>query len=192
MKDWLSCLAISYMVQMLGWLRADAARASRRKRSSACGSWQTLQAGTSGRRSDQVRVLGLIDHTHPATAQLLHDAVVRNGLADHAQECYGGSGGKSMKAVELAVSQEDCWRKIAISNNVGGVKHDCAHTTACTRRRAPFRSRRWFALSNLGSLLIVGVRNSVRPIHLFDHNRDHDYFFELPSAGERDAQSLRR
>jgi hypothetical protein len=27
------------MVQMLGWLRADAARASRRKRSKACGSW---------------------------------------------------------------------------------------------------------------------------------------------------------
>ena len=39
-----------------------------------------------------------------------------------------------------------------------------------------------FALSNLGSLLIVGVRNSVRPIHLFDRNRDHDYFFELPSS----------
>ena len=41
-------------------------------------------------------------------------------------------------------------------------------------------SRGWFALSNLGSLLIVGIRNSVRPIHVFDHNRDHDYFFELP------------
>ena len=38
------------------------------------------------------------------------------------------------------------------------------------------------ALFNLGSLLIVGVRNSVRPIHLFDRNRDHDYFFELPSS----------
>jgi len=46
--------------------------------------------------------------------------------------------------------------------------------------------------SNPGSLLIVGVRNSVRPIHLFDHNRDHDYYFELPCEGERDTQSLRR
>ena len=27
----------------------------------------------------------------------------------------------------------------------------------------------WVALSNLGSLLIVGVKNSVRPSHLFDH-----------------------
>ena len=32
----------------------------------------------------------------------------------------------------------------------------------------------------LGSLLIVRVRNSVRPSHLFDHHCDHDYLFELP------------
>src|SRR5438093_5480003 len=43
-----------------------------------------------------------------------------------------------------------------------------------------------------GSLVIVAVRNSVRPNHLFDHNRDHDYFFALPWSGEWDAQSLRR
>ena len=24
------------------------------------------------------------------------------------------------------------------------------------------------------------VSNSVRPMHLFGHNRDHDYYFELP------------
>ena len=28
-------------------------------------------------------VLGLVDHTHPAAAELLDDAVVRDGLADH-------------------------------------------------------------------------------------------------------------
>ena len=50
----------------------------------------------------QPRVLGLVDDTHPATAEFLNDAVVRNGLADHAQACYGGSVGKSMKAGELA------------------------------------------------------------------------------------------
>ena len=43
-----------------------------------------------------------------------------------------------------------------------------------------------------GSLLIVRVKNSVRPSHLFDLNRDHDYLFELPCFGERDTQSLRR
>jgi len=31
-----------------------------------------------------------------------------------------------------------------------------------------------------GSPLIVGVRNLVRPIHLFDPDCDHDYYFELP------------
>jgi hypothetical protein len=40
---------------------------------------------------------------------------MRDGLADHAQECYGGSVGKSMKAVELARAQEDGWQKIAIT-----------------------------------------------------------------------------
>ena len=33
----------------------------------------------------QSRVLGLVDNAHPATAELLDDAVVRDGLADHAQ-----------------------------------------------------------------------------------------------------------
>ena len=40
-------------------------------------------------------------------------------------------------------------------------------TRACTRRRAPFRSLGLFARFNRGSLLIVGVGNSVRPMHLF-------------------------
>ena len=31
----------------------------------------------------QSRVLGFVDHTHPATAELLDNAVVRDGLADH-------------------------------------------------------------------------------------------------------------
>jgi hypothetical protein len=39
--------------------------------------------------------------------------------------------------------------------------------------------------ASLGSLLIVAVRNSVRLIHLFDHNCNHDYYFELPCEGER-------
>ena len=36
----------------------------------------------------------------------------------------------------------------------------------------------------LGSLVIVfQVRNSVRPMHLFGHTFDHDYYFELPLKG---------
>jgi len=36
------------------------------------------------------------------------------------------------------------------------------------------------------------VRNSVRPMHLFGHTFDHDYYFELPREGERDTQSITR
>src|ERR1700687_4589142 len=54
-----------------------------------------------GDEATKLGVLSFIDHAHAATAKLLDDAVVRDGLADHAQECYGGSVGKSMKAVEL-------------------------------------------------------------------------------------------
>ena len=44
----------------------------------------------------------------------------------------------------------------------------------------------WMVLPfpTVGSLVIVfQVRNSVRPMHLFGHNRDHDYYFELPLKG---------
>ena len=34
-----------------------------------------------------------------------------------------------------------------------------------------------------GSLVIVGIKNSVRPMHLFGHNLDHHYYFELPREG---------
>src|ERR1700704_1705516 len=35
-----------------------------------------------GDEATKLRVLGLVDDTHPAAAQLLDDAVVRDGLAD--------------------------------------------------------------------------------------------------------------
>ena len=36
-----------------------------------------------GHAAAERRILGLEDHTHPAAAQLLQNAVVRNRLADH-------------------------------------------------------------------------------------------------------------
>ncbi len=53
-------------------------------------------------------VLSLVDHTHAAATELLDDAVVRDGLADHAQACYGGSIDKSMKGVKLADLRRGC------------------------------------------------------------------------------------
>jgi hypothetical protein len=35
-------------------------------------------------------------------------------------------------------------------------------------------------------------RISIRPMHLFGHNRDHDYYFRLLREEERDAQSITR
>ena len=35
-----------------------------------------------GDKATELDILGLVDHTHPAAAQLLDDAVVRDGLAD--------------------------------------------------------------------------------------------------------------
>jgi hypothetical protein len=91
----------------------------------------------------------------------------------------------------ILASRHNC-RNIAISNNVGGVKR-----VSGTQRRV-LENERHFALVDClprptkGSLAIVAVKNSVRPNHLFDHNCDHDYYFELPCEGEREAQSFQR
>src|SRR5712691_8680967 len=36
-----------------------------------------------GNKSVKPGVLGLVDHTHPTTAELLYNPIVRDGLADH-------------------------------------------------------------------------------------------------------------
>src|SRR2546428_13277317 len=94
-----------------------------------------------------------------------------------------GSVGKSMKAVGLAVSQNGCWRKIAISNNVGGVKHCLSTLRPALGKERHFALVEGLRFPTKGSLAILAVRNSVRPNHLFDHNLDHDYYFELPVKG---------
>ena len=68
-----------------------------------------------GHEAPKSGVLCLIHNPHPTATELLDDAVVRDGLADHGKQCYGGVVGKSMKAGELAVSQKDDWRNIAIT-----------------------------------------------------------------------------
>ena len=57
-----------------------------------------------GDKSVESRVLGLVDHTHPTAAQLRDDAVMRDGLADHAKGSNksanrrAAAGGKSTKS----------------------------------------------------------------------------------------------
>src|SRR5438876_9772075 len=72
---------------------------------------------------------------------------------------------------------------IAISNNVGGVKHCLSTLRPALGKERHFALADGFRFPTKGSLAIVAVRNSVRPNHLFDHNRDHDYYFELPVRG---------
>ena len=94
---------------MLGWFSADAARASRRnlfERLLIVGNifGQEFQRN----KAAKLGVLGLVDNTHPAAAELLNNAVVRDGLAYHWRESYVCETGKSMKVGEMVVAQEDC------------------------------------------------------------------------------------
>jgi hypothetical protein len=44
--------------------------------------WLLHPAETSGRQSGQGYIFSLVNHTHPAPAELLDDAIMRNGLTD--------------------------------------------------------------------------------------------------------------
>jgi hypothetical protein len=73
------------------------------------------------------------------------------------------------------------------------VKHFSSTLLHALRKERHFALVDGVAFPTVGSLVIVfQVRNSVRPMHLFGHNRDHDYYFELPREGERDTQSITR
>src|SRR6266496_1919524 len=92
-----------------------------------------------------------------------HEYPAGCGLSTHAQESNRWVDFQMRNPLEPV----SC-RKIPISNNVGPVKR-----YVCTRPHA-LEEERHFALvvglrfPTLGSLLIGGVRNSVRPSHLFD------------------------
>jgi len=72
------------------------------------------------------------------------------------------------------------WRKNPLSNNVGGVKHSVRARLPALAKERHFALVDGLRLTNLGSLLIVGVRTQSDPSISSITNRDHDYFFELP------------
>jgi hypothetical protein len=72
-----------------------------------------------GEEATEFYVLSFVDHSHPAAAQLLDDAVVRNGLANHCRESYVCETGKSMKAEELAYLKRGCCCNVALSRIEG-------------------------------------------------------------------------
>jgi hypothetical protein len=80
-----------------------------------------------------------------------------------------------------------------VSDNVGGVKR-----VATTLPHA-LEQERHFALigevlnpTKARFLISIQVGNSVRPMHLFGHKFDHDYYFELLREEERAAHSITR
>ena len=105
-------------------------------------------------------------------------------------ESYLCETGTSMKAVEFARIRKDCWRKIAVLTMSARVKHFSSALLHALKAERHFALLEDVVFPTVGALVIVfQVRNSVRPMHLFGHNRDHDYYFELPREGERDPQS---
>ena len=92
------------MVQMFGWFSADAARASRRKRSRACGSCERLVGQElEGHETAEGGVFRFVDHAHATAAQKFHNAVVGNGLSDH-----GGARWRSGAILRGKVYERQC------------------------------------------------------------------------------------
>ena len=72
--------------------------------------WQEFQCD----ESMEASVFGLVDDAHPATTQLLEDAVVRDVLHDHCGEMLGHRKGKSMKVPRLAT----CERSVGVKSHL--------------------------------------------------------------------------
>jgi hypothetical protein len=63
--------------------------------------WQELERN----ETNELGVLGLVNHAHTVGAELLDDAVARNGQTDHWRESYVPETGKSMKARSCGISE---------------------------------------------------------------------------------------
>src|ERR1700720_1987313 len=69
-----------------------------------------------------------------------------------------------------------------VSDNVGGVKCFLSVLLLALRRARHFALVEDVRIQPRLARNPFPVRNSVRPMHLFGHNVDHDYYFELPRA----------
>ena len=84
MKGSPSYSLISKMVQMLGWSSAEAARASRWKRSMRLGiPGQIFGQELERHKAAERGVFGFVHHPHPAAAQLFQNSIVRDGFPNH-------------------------------------------------------------------------------------------------------------
>ena len=88
-----------------------------------------------GDEAPKLGVLGLVDDAHPAAAQFLDDAVVRDGLADHWTRILRCEFGKSMKATGSAGSQWD-----GLCNIVRRSRSQCFFLLTITRQPDSLRT----------------------------------------------------
>ena len=85
---------------MRPWLHA-------RKRLRACAILgHFIRQELEGDKAAEFDVFGLVDDSHPATAELLDDAVVRDGLADHWAEILGPEIGQVNETREVGCLPE--------------------------------------------------------------------------------------
>jgi hypothetical protein len=72
------------MVQMLGWFRGRGGLRFALEASQSLRVFRNLvRQELQGNKTVQLYVLSFVDDTHPAAAELLDDAVMRDGFADH-------------------------------------------------------------------------------------------------------------
>jgi hypothetical protein len=71
------------MVQMLGWLSAEAALASGEVGLRLAVLCDIFGEELQGNEAIEPGVFGFVNHTHAATTKFFDNAVVRDGLADH-------------------------------------------------------------------------------------------------------------
>ena len=77
-----------------------------------------------------------------------------------------------------------------VSDNAGAVNHFLSVLLRDSEERAISLSLKVLPYQPRLARNPFQVRNSVRPMHLFGHTFDHDYYFELPREGERDTHSI--
>src|SRR5271154_441894 len=63
------------------------------------------------------------------------------------------------------------------------VKHFSSALLRALKEERHFALVDGVAFPTVGSLVSFSGQDSVRPMHLFGRNRDHDYYFELPRKG---------
>jgi hypothetical protein len=75
----------------------------------------------------QLHVLSLVDHTHPAAAQLLDEAVVRDGLPDHWAEMLGLEVGQVNESVKVGRATKGQFGEKSIMEQNSPALPNCDH-----------------------------------------------------------------